>query len=126
MAAGAVPERFERMVLVDGLGPWTTPPDDASELMAEGLAERSTLLTKDKRRFDDLDSACRVLAEIYGLSGDQLRPMVTRGTDSTDDGRLEFSYDLMLRASSLIRFTEDQVLAFLERIESPTRLIHPD
>ena len=125
MAAGTLPERIDRMVLVDGLGPWTTPAAETPEQLAEGIAERKTLIAKEKRRFEDIDQACDVLSEIYHAPPDVLRPMVERGATPTDDGRVTFSYDLLLRATSLLRFTEEQVLAFLERIEAPTRLVRP-
>ncbi len=125
MAAGARPARIERMVLVDGIGPWSTPPEQAPEQLAEGLRERKTLLGKSKRRMDDLETACRVLGEVYGMAAEQVRPLAERGTEPSGDGGVQFSYDLLLRASSLMRLTEPQVLAFLRRVEAPTRLIRP-
>ena len=45
-----------------------------------------------------------------------------RGLRDSESG-LEFSHDPLLRLPSAIRFTEEQVLAFLRRIQSPTLLI---
>jgi pimeloyl-ACP methyl ester carboxylesterase len=126
MAAGARPERIEQLAVVDGLGPWSTPPERAPEQFAEGLGERDTLMEKSKRRMDDIETACRVLGEVYGMETGEVRPLVERGTESSGDGGVQFTYDLLLRASSLMRLTEPQVLAYLRGIESPTMLLRPE
>lgn len=125
LAAGALPERIDRMVVVDGLGPWTTPADQTAEQLRKGLRERETLLEKTKRRFDERDQAITVLGEMYGLEHDEIRPLVERGLERTEEGDWQFSYDLLLRGSSLVRFTEPQVLNCMEQVEAPTLLIRP-
>ena len=125
LAAGARPERIGRMFLIDGLGPWTNAPEEAPEVLARGLEERETLLEKSNRRFESDQEALGVIAGLYGLTEEEARPLVERGLVRAEDGSVHFSYDLMLRGKSLVRFTEKQVMAFLERIEAPTRLIRP-
>lgn len=125
LAAGALPERVDGMVAVDGIGPWTTPPERTAAQLREGLQERSTLLDKSKRRFDEKSQAVVVLAEMYGLEEDVVLPLVERGLERTGDGDWQFSYDLQLRGSSLVRFTEPQVLDCMRNVEAPTLLIRP-
>ena len=125
LAAGTFPERIERMVLIDGLGPWSTAPDKTPEQLAEGLVERKALLDKNSRTFTSREAATKVIAELYGLSRKNAAPLIERGLVGREDGGFSFSYDLMLRGASLMRLTEAQVMAFLERIACPTLLLRP-
>ena len=125
LAAGTRPDRIERMALIDGFGPWTTPAEEAPELLAEGLAERKTLLEKSNRTFPQPEAALRVIAEMYGLQEEEAEPLIDRGLVEGEEGGWRFSYDLQLRGRSLIRFTEPQVLAFLERATPPALLVRP-
>lgn len=129
LAAGTRPERIHRLGLVDGIGPWSTPPEETPAQLADALDERDTLLDKESRRFEDADQAIRVIAEMYGLSETVAAPMVRRSLvegDESDEGECHFSYDLMLRATSPLRLSEPQVLAFLRNVEAPTRLVRPE
>jgi pimeloyl-ACP methyl ester carboxylesterase len=124
LAAGVYPERIRRMALIDGFGPWTTPAEEAPQQFREGLDERRAILQKSNRRFASRRDAADTVATIYGMSPDEVGPLLERGLVETDDG-WQMTYDLQLRAASMIRFTEEQVLAFLRRIEAPTLLIRP-
>jgi len=125
LAAGALPERIDRMVAIDALGPRTTPPERTADQLAEGLRERRTLLGKSKRTFEDPERAVAVLGEMYALEPESVRPLVERGLERIEEGGWQFTYDLSLRGSSPVRFTEPQVLNCMENIESPTLLIRP-
>ena len=124
LAAGALPERIEKMLLVDGLGPWTTSPAETPEQLAKGIRERRTLLEKQNREFPSRSHVEKTIGELYGLDSEQARPLLDRGVRETEDG-LAFTYDLGLRAASLLRFTEEQIKHFFERIECPVLLIRP-
>ncbi len=124
LAAGTRPERIERTVLIDGLGPWSTAPGDAPDQLREGLDQREALGGKSPRAFDSPERAKHALAETYDLEPSEVAPIVERNL--VDDGsEWRLRYDIMLKGASLLRLTEPQVLAFLGEIDSPTRLIRP-
>ena len=124
LAAGTRPERIERTVWIDGLGPWSTAPDDAPEQLRDGLDQRSLLRDECPRRFESLDEAADVLADARKLEPEDVEPLLERGLEREDDG-WRLTYDIALEGDSMMRLTESQVLAFLREIASPVRLIRP-
>ncbi len=122
LAAGTRPDRIDRMVWIDGLGPWTTPPDEAPGQLREGLEQRETLLTKDNRVFDSEEHAVRIIADMYGIADEAASPLVERGLREVEGG-VSFTYDLALRGESMLRLTEEQLKAFMTDITAPTRVI---
>jgi pimeloyl-ACP methyl ester carboxylesterase len=125
LAAGTYPARIRRMVLIDGFGPWTTPEDEAPAQFREGLDERRTILSKNSRRYESREDAASTISTIYGMTPEAVMPLLNRGLERREDGWC-MTYDLQLRAASMLRFTEGQVLAFLRRIDCPTLLIRPE
>lgn len=124
LVAGTEPERIERLALIDGLGPWTRTASEAPQQLAEGLRERRVLMEKTNRVFSSREEAARIIGGLYKMKPKYVEPLVERGLVEDEEG-WRFSYDLMLRGTSLIRFTEQQVLAFLTRIACPTMLVRP-
>lgn len=125
LTAGTCPERIERLVLLDGIGPWATPPEEAPAQLAEAIAKHRRLARRPPPRFDALEDIVSVVAETRALSKRRARPLAERGARRVDD-HWEFTYDPRLRGPSHLRLTEPQVLAFLHRIDAPTLLVRPD
>jgi pimeloyl-ACP methyl ester carboxylesterase len=124
LAAGTLPDRIEKMALVDGLGPWTTEPAGTPDQLAKGIDERRTLNEKTNRVFASMDEVAQTIAKIYGITPEQAQPLLDRGTRKVDGG-YSFTYDLGLRAASMLRFTEAQIEQFFKRIVAPVMLIRP-
>lgn len=125
LAAGVYPDRIERMVLIDGLGPWASPAAEAPGQLRKALDERKILSEKNSRVFNSPDDAVETVAEVHGLSPENAKHLVDRGLEQLDDGQWRFTYDLFLRGASNLRLTEEQVLAFFGEISSPSLLIRP-
>lgn len=125
LVAGTLPERVERMALIDGLNPWTNPADKAAEQLAKALGERKALQSKTNRVFVSRQAAVETIARLYDLTPDQARPLLDRGLRQTDAG-FEMTYDLQLRAASMMRLTDDQVRAFNRRIRCPVLVVRPE
>lgn len=125
LVAGTYPDRIERMALIDGLGPWTTPAAQAPEQLQKALDERRVLADKESRVFNSPEDAARTVAEVHGLSPENAKLLVDRGLEPLDGGQWRFTYDLHLRGASHLRMTEEQVLAFFDRIVCPSLLIRP-
>lgn len=124
LAAGTQPERIDRLALVDGLGPWTTQPDETPEQLAKGIRERRVIMEKSNRVFASLDEVAQTIAKLYGITPEQAEPLLSRGVTQVDGG-FSFTYDLSLRAASMLRFTEEQIEHFFERVDCPILLIRP-
>ncbi|MBA2662538.1 MAG: alpha/beta hydrolase [Bradymonadaceae bacterium] len=126
MVAPVIAERVERMVLIDGLGPWTLPGECAPEQLRRALSARAVLGSKSARRFENIEQAVAVLNQSYAdLSPQNVRRIVERGSRQLADGGLSFSYDLRLRGASMMRLSEEQVRAFLAEIGCPVLMVRP-
>lgn len=121
--AGTVPDRIERLVLLEGAGPLSTGPDDAPERLAGALKEQAR---KRGRPLTTYPSRAHV-ADLLKASPSKLEPasietLLVRGLEDVEDG-VRWASDKRLRYASRVRFTEPQVLAFLRRIACPTLLV---
>jgi pimeloyl-ACP methyl ester carboxylesterase len=115
---GVVPDRVERVVLLEGLGPSVTPPEKAPEQLAAAIRSEAVLTAAGNRRFPDLETAVKARLRDSHLDEPTARLLVERGTEVTADG-VRFTHDPRLRSRSRLRLTEDQVHAFLTAIRCP-------
>ena len=122
MLAGACPERIERLLLVEGLGPLTQAPEQALEQLRRAFADRNSADVKSPRVFKDLDEAIAARMRANDLSREAARKLVERGVKQVAGG-LTWSTDPRLMLTSPVRYTEEQVLAVLRGIRAPTGLI---
>ncbi|MCE7950167.1 MAG: alpha/beta hydrolase [Xanthomonadales bacterium PRO7] len=122
MIAGALPQRVERLLLIEGLGPITGAVDDAGKQLGRALTERANANTKAPRVFADLDQAVAARMRAGDLSDAAARALVERGVKPADGG-LTWSTDPRLLLASPVRYVEEQILAVLRDIRAPTGLI---
>lgn len=122
MLAGAFPERIDRLALIEALGPLTGPDEDTATRLRAGLEARRDRRGDRRRVFETVEAAIAARLTAGGLSADGARPIVERGLRRVDGGFV-WASDARLRLSSPTRFSEDQVLAVLGRIEAPTLLV---
>jgi pimeloyl-ACP methyl ester carboxylesterase len=125
--AGAVPERIERLWLIEALGPISTAPDKGPELLRKAMHERVAIAEKSLRVFPTLDDAvtARRSGQASTLSERAARTIVERGTRAVDGGYV-WSSDPRLTLTSAMRLTEEQVVAYVGAIECPTLLVFAD
>jgi len=116
------PERIERTVLLEGLGPLSASADRAPAQLAAALADESKIERTTPRVFPDIETAAAARARDTELDLESSRILVERGTETVDGG-VRFTHDPRLKSRSRWRFTEDQVLAFLAAIPCPVLAI---
>lgn len=125
--AGAMPERVDRLVLIEGLGPLSTPAGQSVELMRQSLSQRERTITRGARRVEDLAGAVsRMRAARMPMSDEALELIAARNTREVAGGGLEFAYDPMLQSTSLVRLTEEHVLELFAAIVAPTLFVQAD
>jgi len=122
MLAGACPDRIERLLLIEGLGPLTQAPEQALAQLQRAFAERSAAADKSPRVFADLDAAVSARMRANDLSRAAAKVLVERGVKPVDGG-LTWSTDPRLMLASPVRNTEEQVLAVLRGIRAPALLV---
>lgn len=123
IAAGAEPERIERLVLIEGLGPMSDLPESAPKVLETALRSQRRLTQRAPKVYPTFDAAVDARMEsLSSLARASAEALVRRGTRPADGG-LVFRFDPRLRENSRLRLTEPQVQAFLSRISAPTLVI---
>lgn len=123
LLAGTFPERVERAVLLDGIGPLSAPADEAASRLRKHLNLLLGQRRRRPRRHGSPEAAAlRVVQASTGLSDASARLLVARGSHPVGDG-VAWSWDRRIRLPSPGRLTEAQVHAFLDAIECPVLLI---
>ena len=126
LVAPVAPDSIERMVFLDGIGPWSQSPDEVVEQLQRALGEERVLSDGQRRRYESVDEMLDAMGRARkDVSRDRLRLLLKRGAQRGKDGRWGFTHDRKLQATSRIRLTEEQVLAFLEGIACPVLLMRP-
>lgn len=124
MLAGLMPERVERLVLIEGLGPLTADPGQYAAMTRLSL-ESYRDFRPERKALASPDDAVR--ARMNGLTGAlseaAARLLCTRSLETAADGQLYWRTDKRLRQNSLMRFSEAQVLSCIAEIKAPTLLI---
>lgn len=118
LVPAAVPGRVSRLVLLEGAGPLTTPPEEAPALLKRALEDEHRIAGSSARIHPDLASAVAARRHGTDLDPASARILVERSVETVDEG-VRFTFDPRLRTRSRWRFTEEQVLAFLEAIDCP-------
>nr|WP_290695953.1 alpha/beta hydrolase [Halomonas sp. UBA3074] len=124
LLAAALPERIERLTLIDGLGALNTPSEETASQLRKGLMAYRRPLSRPPR-YPDIESAvaARVAGGVTPVDSITATPLVERNTQPTADGHVQMRTDSRLLKPSLVRFTPEQVLSLLAAINAPVLLI---
>lgn len=123
LLAGALPERVERLALIDGLVPLTDEADAAPERLGETLRAQLALRGKKKPVYHDPERA--VLARMSGrlaVSREAAELLAQRGLMPVPGG-YTWRTDSRLTVPTAVRFTPQQAMAFVRRLACPGLLI---
>lgn len=122
--AGTFPARVSHLVLIEGLGPLSCPPDEAPARLAESLERRGAREGKRARAHEDVAAAAARLRQANPtLAAESARLLAERGTRPAEGGGVTWRSDPRLRGLSPLRITEEHVQAFLRRVSAPTLVI---
>lgn len=123
LAAGVFPERVEKLILLEGIGPMVDAEEDVPQKVAEYIVQRRLRIRRAPLPHESREVAAVRLAKVVpNLSLASARLLVVRGTRDVDGG-VTWVSDSRLRQTSPMRFTEGQVRAFLRRIIAPTLVL---
>ena len=120
LLAGIFPERVQALIMIDGLGPISADPSNYAtdtRTALEGLMSYSP----SRKPIASVEQA--VAARRQGITGmlseSASRDLCERALIETEAGELRWRTDKRLRLNSLMRFSEEQVLACIEAITAP-------
>ncbi|MEO7072523.1 MAG: alpha/beta hydrolase [Rhodanobacter sp.] len=120
LAAAAAPARFNRLLLIEGLGPLADDGTKTLERFRDALVPRGR--NRPLRAFRDSAQAASARSMASGLPADLAQPIVERALRQGDGGWYWRSDPRLTRASAL-RMSESQVRALLHGIGAPTSLL---
>ncbi|MCU1716948.1 alpha/beta hydrolase [Pseudomonas sp. 5P_3.1_Bac2] len=123
LLAAAMPERVERLALIDGLIPFTGEADTAAAKLGEALRAQLALSAKSKPLYSEVERA--VLARMRGTSGvsrEAAQLLVQRGLEAVEGG-YTWSSDSRLTLPSAMRLTQAHARGFVESLQCPVRLV---
>ena len=120
LAAAAMPERIERLFLIEGLGP--LGDDGTHTLQRFRDAYAAPTGTKSLRLFASVEQAASAREMAGGLRAELARPIVERGLMQVEGG-YRWRSDPRLTRPSAVRLAETQIRALLGGIHAPTSLL---
>ncbi len=123
--AAAQPDRVERLLLVESLGPLTAAPELALEQLRRGLSQRADFAAKSLRVFPDSATAVRARMLANDLGEAAAAALVERGLAAVPGG-WSWSSDARLTLASPLRYTEAQIQNILRGIAAPTCVVLAD
>ncbi|MDZ4298061.1 MAG: alpha/beta hydrolase [Moraxellaceae bacterium] len=127
LMAALFPQRVSKLVLIEGLGPLSANPADIVSQTRDAMLRYQQLST-DVRPIKSIEVATQ--ARMQGMTGalsrDAAQLLLQRGIRQQDDGSYVWSTDKRLRLPSLMRFSEEQVVSFIQAITAPALLIMGD
>ena len=124
LVAGTVPERVERLVLVEGLGPPDMSPDTAPDRFRQWLKDMGRLARRPPRGMASIEEAMeRLKGHHPHLTEDLARFLVEKGTHRREDGRLLWKHDPMHRTRGPQPFYLTQVAAFWRQVACPVLFV---
>jgi len=139
LVAGMVPERVDRLVLIESVGPLAGSEEEmpasllkarrAVQTLADAQsrrAERQEAERGSSPRFRHTDEAVeRRLLSPLTLPKSAIKILIERGTHAVDGG-FDWSHDPRLILPTAVRMTEAQIQTHIKLIEAPTDLILGD
>lgn len=122
LIAASFPERIEKLILIEGLGPWGDDPAEAPKHLAEATHQLLRLYTKRTLHYKKLEDAIAARMKAGDFGEQSARLLVTRNTIDDVQG-VSWRTDPRLKLRSPIYITEEQAQAFLKQITAPTLFI---
>jgi len=120
LLAAAAPQRIEKLLLIEGLGPLGDDGSHTLQRFRDGVIDPAN--NKGLRVFRDVEHAVVARVMAGGLRAELARPIVERGLMEVADGWCWRS-DPRLTRTSPLRIAETQIHALLRGIRAPTALL---
>ncbi|TGL61828.1 alpha/beta hydrolase [Leptospira ognonensis] len=125
LVAGTGLLEIDKLILIEALGPISSPPSKAPEILKDAITQILHPRGKKETYFPDWESAIAVRMRAGDMSRQSVEKIMERGLEKGPKG-LKPRRDLRLHYNSLFRLTEEQVTSFCENINCPTLLILGD
>lgn len=124
LTAASLPQRIERMILLDGSIPPPVQPQEAPTQLAQHIKDNSARKSsRASLSYSSMEKALEARIKATGLPEYSERLLIARGVRVNDEGRFEWRADSRLRGASAVRLSLEQSKAFLEAINADTLIV---
>ncbi len=121
--AGAMPERVERLALIDAVVPPGSAAPNTAERFGQALQEQLALPGKRKSVYPDFERGVEVrMKGMVAVSREAAELLAQRGLMPVPGG-FSWRSDSRLTLPTPLRMTEEQALSFVQRIACPAHLV---
>ncbi|MCM8531335.1 MAG: alpha/beta hydrolase [Lentisphaeraceae bacterium] len=120
--SASFPEVVEKLIMIDGVGPLVTFPEETPDTLRQAILSREQRSTKKKRYFKSIEQAALLRKSIGGLSLEAATLLVKQQLTQNENGYL-WTYDSKLSHKSSLRMTPHQLRAFYTELACPVLLI---
>jgi pimeloyl-ACP methyl ester carboxylesterase len=124
LLAGTLPERVQRLVLLDAISPQPLADKEFPDQMRKFLQDKKRLLQREPRIFATLDQAVDARRE-RGLPQAAAQLIVERNLRASGNG-FTWTTDARLHGASAVKLTAAQNRAVFEALTAPTLLLLAD
>ncbi|WP_341305197.1 alpha/beta fold hydrolase [Pseudomonas sp. TMP25] len=123
LLASAMPERVERLALIDGLIPYTGEANTAPQKLGEALTAQLALAGKSKPVYAEFDRAVEArMRGVGAVSREAAELLAQRGLMPVPGG-YTWRTDSRLTLPSPLRLTHAHALAFIAGLQCPAKLV---
>ncbi|WP_298188491.1 alpha/beta fold hydrolase [uncultured Pseudomonas sp.] len=123
LLAAAMPERVERLALIDGLIPYTGEADSSPQKLGEALKAQLALAGKNKPVYAEFSRAVEArMRGVGAVSREAAELLAQRGLMPVPGG-YTWRTDSRLTLPSPLRLTHAHALAFARGLQCPTKLL---
>lgn len=116
-------EKIEKLVAIEAIIPEPTAPQSAPEQLLSAVAGVAQACTRPRRYYSNFDAA--VASRMHGftpLCNADAEVLAKRGVASNENGYY-WANDAKLMVSSEVKYTEAQVAAFIDKVNTPVLLL---
>lgn len=123
LLAGAMPERVERLALIDGLMPYTGEPETAPQKLGEALRAHLALAGKSKPVYAEFDRAVQARMRGVGAVSREAAALLAQRGLMPVPGGYTWRTDSRLTLPSPLRLTRAHAEAFVQALQCPVKLV---
>ncbi|MBU2513268.1 alpha/beta hydrolase [bacterium] len=122
IVAGAFPDRIEKLVLIEGLGPMTRDPKNSHQYLNRSITQMKKITDLKPPLYENIEEMVEIRSRVGDMSNESVRLLIERGVIELENG-ITWRSDPRLKIASPSYLTEEQVYSYLENIIAPTLLI---
>ncbi len=122
LVAATLPDRVEKLALIESLGPYSQDASEAPTRLAKAIHQRKNRGSRRSPVYRDHEQMIQMRKAVGSIKEESVRTLLSRNIKEIKGG-YTWRSDYRLTLSSLYYLSDDTVLSFLRKIVSPVLFI---